>query len=761
VKIKFACVFALIVMLSMRGSLVAQSDFYAIEHIPEVRLYFSQANWDEILDSLYVEGELARLGADLIIDANTYKDVGVRYKGFSSFSSERDKNPFNIDLDYVYQNQNHQGYKKIKLSNVIQDPSFVREVLSYEIARKYMPASLANYANVYVNDTLIGLYSNVEAVNGDFLEKHYGDSEDTFFKCNPETIDLNGENANLSDSPGESIDAYSPLYKLKSDEQEGWNELYEFIDILNNSPSDISSVLNIDQTLWMHAFNYALINFDSYIGYAQNYYLYKDQSGKFNPILWDLNMSFASYRLTDASDHWDGFSIAEAKEMDPLQHLNSFSVHPRPLIRNVLNNESHKRMYLAHLRTIMEENFDNQEYALRADYMQNLIDASVLADTNKFYSYDDFNANLNSTVSDLVDYPGITDLMNDRSVYLSSYTGISGAPDIGSIQVSPTSTKVGDNVSITATVSGSPLNVFCAYRFSEREDFELLTMFDDGNHDDGLSGDGQYGVKLEEISNLVQYYIYAENDSAGRFSPERAAYEFYEIESRVGKNELTINEIRTNNLFGETDQDDEYENWVELYNNSFYPISLEGMYLSTEENNLMQWPLPNEVIEAGQYKLIWLDGDTLQAGMHCSFSVRSDADSLWLVYGDGTVIDSVFFGAQEAITSFGRYPNATGSFREMIPSPRALNEGVNLPVLNDPVFVYPNPAYNELNIRLNTTETAEVTLYTLDGRTMLPTQEMEGQTTKQLDLSLCSNGVYLLRVSYDNENFIKKILITK
>jgi hypothetical protein len=62
------------------------------------------------------------------------------------------------------------GFTKLKLSNVIHDPTFVREVLAYEIARKYMPASLANYANLYINDTLIGLYTNVEAVDRRFVQ---------------------------------------------------------------------------------------------------------------------------------------------------------------------------------------------------------------------------------------------------------------------------------------------------------------------------------------------------------------------------------------------------------------------------------------------------------------------------------------------------------------------------------------------------------------------------------------------------------------
>ena len=119
----------------------------------------------------------------------------MRYKGFSSYSSSREKNPFNIKLDHIHNGQNHQGYKKLKLSNVIQDPSFLRETLTYEIARKYMPASQANYANLYVNDVLIGLYTNVEDVSKEFVDKHFGSRGNAFIKGNPTTVDLNVVNA--------------------------------------------------------------------------------------------------------------------------------------------------------------------------------------------------------------------------------------------------------------------------------------------------------------------------------------------------------------------------------------------------------------------------------------------------------------------------------------------------------------------------------------------------------------------------------------
>ena len=115
-------------------SVFAQSSFYAVDSLREIRIYFYDSNWDHQLDSLYVQGDNERILADLIIDGSTYDSVGVRYKGFSSVSVNRVKNPFNIKLDYMIDEQDHNGVDKLKLSNVYQDPSFIREVLTYEIA---------------------------------------------------------------------------------------------------------------------------------------------------------------------------------------------------------------------------------------------------------------------------------------------------------------------------------------------------------------------------------------------------------------------------------------------------------------------------------------------------------------------------------------------------------------------------------------------------------------------------------------------------
>ena len=178
--------------------------------------------------------------ADSVIFNGSMKDsVGVKYKGNSTFSESNDKNPLNISIDYIKSNQDYQGHETIKLSSGQKDPSFIREALSYQIARKYMPSSEANFVNLYINDTLWGLYSNVESVNKDFLSKHYQSRNNSFFKCNPTSLNLFGENSNLSLSPGNDSLNYENFYTIKSDF--GWSDLYSFIDTLNNFKSSINT----------------------------------------------------------------------------------------------------------------------------------------------------------------------------------------------------------------------------------------------------------------------------------------------------------------------------------------------------------------------------------------------------------------------------------------------------------------------------------------------------------------------------------------
>lgn len=93
-------------------------------------------------------------------------------------------------------------------------------------------------------------------------------------------------------------------------------------------------------------------------------------------------------------------------------------------------------MYLAHVKTMVQENFDNGSYVNAALSLQATIDAAVQADANKFYTYNNFVSNLTSDITIgggpmARSIPGITNLMDGRSSYLLGLNDFTNAqPDI-------------------------------------------------------------------------------------------------------------------------------------------------------------------------------------------------------------------------------------------------------------------------------------------------------------------------------------------
>ena len=170
----------------------------------------------------------------------------------------------------------------------------------------------------------------------------------------------------------------------------------------------------------MLAFNNVFVNLDSYSGeFAQNYYLYRDDEGKFNPVMWDFNESFGRFSQTGSG------ILNSTAEKQKMSHLLHSTEDNYPLIKQLLSIPMYKRMYIAHMKTILQENFENGAYYEKAQEMQAIIDASVQADNNKFFTYSDFTTNLDSDVTVASGRPGpssatpgIKNLMEGRSSYL-------------------------------------------------------------------------------------------------------------------------------------------------------------------------------------------------------------------------------------------------------------------------------------------------------------------------------------------------------
>ena len=498
-------------------------NFYDKSVIQNIELFFSFSNWDAQLDAAattesYIVADSVR------INGVSFDSVGVKYKGNSSYNPTNTKNPFHIKLDYIKGSQDYLGYVDIKLQNGYRDPSMIREVLSYAILEQYMDCPKANFANVYINGGLRGLYSNAEDISDDFNAAHFYSSNGSFFKCNPvggagtgTTIgpDLNYINSDTA--------SYVQGYELKS--TYGWTDLVDMINVLNNNFSQIETKLDIDRAIWMLAYNNVLVNLDSYNGaFRQNYYLYRDINDRFVTTVWDLNMSFGGF------PGGSGSGATVSTTLNPLSNSTS-AIHP--LIKKILGNPMYKRMYMAHLRTIAQEIFISGDYLTSANALRTTINSSVQADPYKFYTFAQFTNSFTTSVAaggtSGFSIPGIQQLMAARISYLTTNANyLLVAPVITSYASSVLSPTINSAFYITATCSNET-EVYLGYRTSHPLKFNRVLMFDDGAHGDGIAGDHVYGYQVSADGPVFEYYIYADNNVAGLFSPQRAEHEFHSL----------------------------------------------------------------------------------------------------------------------------------------------------------------------------------------------------------------------------------------
>ena len=506
-------------------------DLYQWDRIPEIRITFAESDWAEQLDKLKRDGNKERLIGTVEIDGTVYEEVGIRYKGNSSYfnvkKSGASKLPFNLKANTVKKGQRFEGdVKTLKLSNIFRDPSFLREVLSYEIAGQYMPSPRANFAKVYVNDTYLGLYNNTETIDDKLLEKYFDEEDGTFFKCDPEW----GYESKNPDCPegdksslmyvGPDSTCYEGFYELKS--KEGWSDLIQLAEVLNEDAENIESILDVNYTLWMLAFNNVLVNLDSYTGrLCHNYYIYQLENGQFVPIVWDMNLSFGGFPFLG---YGKALSKEEMQEMSPLAHYKQKNPR-RPLIVNLLRNPTYRKIYVGHMMTILEEQFQSGKIMERAEAWRDLIREEVSADGNKLYDMGGFEKNLSTTaLAGKTEIIGLQELMDARTNYLTSHPLFQQPANITKVE----HLEFGSTLAVQATIEGGE-KAFVAYRSSSSDAFQFLEMFDDGGHNDQVGEDNVWGATIDYKLG-TQYFIVAESARNAIMSPRKAGMEYYTVE---------------------------------------------------------------------------------------------------------------------------------------------------------------------------------------------------------------------------------------
>lgn len=736
------------------SSLGFGQSIFDINQIHTVNINFYDADWDYQLDSLAslnagTGSGTERILAEVIINGTAFDSCGVRYKGNSSMDTSKVKNPFNIDLNYTIAGQEYQGKDKIKLANCFTDPSMVREALTYEIANQYMDCPRASFVELSINGNFIGIYTNTESIDNEFLNEHFGTSNNAFFKCDPISFELFGDNSNLSYHSDTM--AYDTLYDQKS--LYGLTELQELTYELENNPNTIEQFLDVDRALWFLALSSALVHNDGYTAFAHNFYVYKMDNGRWSVILWDVNMSFAGL-LWNGTGIWPG-GETDLVEQDPYIHIAATTY--RPLISQLLSIDKYKRMYTAHYKTIIAENISNGSYLQRAQFMSDLISPVVQTELYNEYSFQEFQDNVTVNVGSGWDLRlGLENLMSNRETYLNALPEFQATqPTISNIVV-PVEPNPFTLINITADATNSN-TMTLGYRYNEFDVFTKAPMFDDGAHNDGAAGDGKYGIDISILGTDMQYYFYADNATAGAFSPVRAEYEFYHLSP---KKDLIINELSATNSTIQADLNGDYDDWVEVYNSSDVAVNLSDYHLSDESGNLIKWSFPNFILQPDSYFIVWCDDQTGQSGVHANFKLSSAGEGLYLADNLGFLVDYVEYPPQTTDITYGRLPNGTGPFKFLYPTFGTINTtavgiGENQDVVRNELIIYPNPTTDFVNLQFSNSTNADLMILDLNGK-ILDRIPFNNSSIEILDVSTYSKGIYVIT---DGISLSKKLIV--
>lgn len=729
--------------------------------IRDVKLTFSQPNFWTLLTNNYQSQ--TEIPADLEIDGVTYPSVGVRFRGNTSYTQlgTSQKKSFKISVDFTDTNQRVMGYRSLKLNNEFGDQSFLREVFYLNQIKKHIPAAKANFVHLYLNNEDWGIYPNVQLLNKDFLKEWFLSNDGINWRADAPTAQGPGgpgggpqwgDGTAALNYLGADTNLYKARYTLKSsDMNDPWTKLVAGCNALNNTPTnDLPNVLpqylDIDRTLWFLASEIAFSDDDSYImkGKMDYYAYYEKETGRLTPLEYDGNSVLSGNNI-----NWGAFYNAN--------NMNY------PLLNKLLAVPQWRQRYLAHLRTIINEELNAVSAIQTIDNLKNQIDALYQSDPKKIYTYSQFTTAV-STLKNLVN--------TRRNNLLANMEVAQVAPTINwakyhnpALQEWTPPTSQEEVVVTTSVTSGN--GIFRVNLFYSGEvvgNFTSVQMFDDGNHQDGTAGDGVYGAAIPAYAagTWVRFYIEAlanNGPKSAKYHPEGAEHNVFVYKVKQSMSPVTgvvINEFMASNTSSVQDEANQYDDWIELYNNNNYPVNIGGFYLSDNSTNPGKWEIPAEtVIQPNGYLIFWADEDQTQGNMHTNFKLSaSGGEFLSLTDSNRDVMDSLSFGVQTTDMSYSRIPNGNGPFLIKMHTFNANNESQASISENESLsfLVAPNPVQQTLNVTLPDNESGKslqvvntlgVVLYS-----NIPTGSIK------IDVSGWTCGVYFLKYGNHVERFI-------
>ena len=244
--------------------------------------------------------------------------IGVRIKGGSGSLQTLDEKPaLKLKFNFSEPDLRLMGLKKLTLNNMVQDPSMIHEVLSFQLFKALdIPSPRTGYAALTINDEPYGVYLVLEAYDDVSLSMYFATLKHLY----------------EGDSGIDVIPSQVSLFDIDEGSTSNTTDLSMFAIVAASTPDEnwvtaIEDVADLPRLHRMWAVEHFIGHSDGYSITTNNYYLHSSSSKYFTMLPSGTDQSFV-----DNVDYHEGAGTLFARCVAIPECLASYNLTLSELI---------------------------------------------------------------------------------------------------------------------------------------------------------------------------------------------------------------------------------------------------------------------------------------------------------------------------------------------------------------------------------------------------------------------------------------------
>jgi len=270
--------------------------FYAPDAVHEVRVTLTTAARDD----LQADGR-TWVPAVVSVDGVLFPNAGVRRKGSTTWQGLDGKPSLKIKLREFGDGPRLVGLERLTLNNMVSDPTQAREVITLRLWRALgSVATRASFAQVWIDEEPYGLYTNIESLDDEWLQRRYDRPDGTLWEANDEA---------------DFTEAGLPFWELSEGSVDDGALLALTAALAEDGPFEtrVAGIINLPQFLNYWATCLATGATDGYPFHLNDAYVYADpgNGGRLDFIPWGMDEAWV-----EPFTHWTAGQLAASCDAD-------------------------------------------------------------------------------------------------------------------------------------------------------------------------------------------------------------------------------------------------------------------------------------------------------------------------------------------------------------------------------------------------------------------------------------------------------------